>query len=178
MWTCQSSATQYSQEGKEKRHKKQQQSDGCDFESAGSLSFPSRPCSSAAFVSREASGCCTSSATPGTVPFRCDTRPSRAGSTALSGPVGRGGERVEAAAAAAELRGRFRRQWPCSSLLRPWVVAAAAQKAENDDSAGTSAELGGGEGVCEKGRECLGRWGEGPRVAPPMRKLIIDRFWR
>lgn len=82
---------------------------------------------------------------PGMVPFRCDTLPSRTGSSAQSGPVGRGGELVVAAGEAVWPR---QTGWPCSGSLRQWVVAAATEKEENDDAAD------------ERGR--AGRRGRGP----------------
>lgn len=52
--------------GRERGTKKQPPlPEGCDFETAGSRCLPFQPCSSAAFVSRDASGCSTNSATPG-----------------------------------------------------------------------------------------------------------------
>lgn len=114
----------------------QEKSDSYDFEKAGSICFPLRPSSPAAFVSRECSGCSTKSAHLETVPFRCDTVPSRTGSAAQSGPVGRGRQRVAVAVAGAKLRGRSGREWPCSGSLRPWVVAAAVEKGGSDDAAG------------------------------------------
>lgn len=77
--------------------------------------------------------------------FKCDTWPSRTGSGAQSGPVGRGGERAAAAVAVERLRGRRERDGPCSVSLRPWVVAAAAGKGERTPWA-YLAEQGGGKG--------------------------------
>ncbi|CAK7301351.1 hypothetical protein VULLAG_LOCUS8936 [Vulpes lagopus] len=87
---------------------------------------PLRAPFSAAFVSRGCSGCSTRSPRPKTESCKCDTRPSRAGSGAQSGPVERGGEPAAAAAAAAAAvaaAGRCGRRGPdgrCSGALRPF----------------------------------------------------------
>lgn len=56
-----------------------------------------------------------------------------------------------------------RRVWCRSSSLRPWVVAADAGRGGNNDSAGAFGR--GGEGVCEKGHECLG---SGRKIDPAL----------
>lgn len=116
--------------------------------------------------------------TPGTVPFRRDTRPSRAGSTAQSGPVGRGGwrrrRRWRSCAAEPDGGGPAAARSGRGSSLQP------PRKQETTTLRANSAELGGGEGVCEKGRECIGRWGKGPRTCTCHAKvddLFFLFFW-
>lgn len=64
-----------------------------------------------------------------------------------------------------------RRVWCRNSSLRPWVVAADAGRGGNNDSAGALGR--GGEGVCEKGLECLG---SGRKISKLVSHMLLVDF--
>lgn len=134
---------------------------GLRLEIAGSLCFPSRTCSPSPLFPGAGSGSSTRSPRPSTVLFKCDTRPSQTGSSAQSGSVGRGGERVTAAVSVARLRGRGEPDGPCSGSLRPGSSLQPPGKRERTLQ-GALDRAGRREGVCDKDLECNGGWGEGP----------------
>lgn len=132
----------------------------CSWDGNGRMLPPPSPCprscSSAAFVSRDCYLCSTRLARLRTVSFKWDAWPNQTGSSAQSGPVGRGREPVVAAAAAqavtvvaacGEAAWQRRPGWCSSGSLRLWVAVA------NHDFVGPLGRAGRrGRGVWE------GRW--------------------